>query len=268
MTISGKPLYLVLMILMAWLLALCWALWQRRANTHANQGTRDKLAALGLVCSTVAVGALLALHLSWISAALSQRMGTTGIRIITLFLFWPTLIGFFTSLFATGKIRFISLGTCILTGSWWLSLWMQAAISMGASTVRHPISYSIPEGYIGWVAIEYNVSGTPKLPLRNGSFQVKFPSTGILRTQSSIEDGWARDQYVYYSSSGQTKTLKDTGWDGGGMIWAATVSGDSDGRGGMNHIEEKFFVGTEDQYKQSPGVTDDKGKAEVGNQQH
>jgi hypothetical protein len=194
MTITGKPLYFVLVIQLAWLFILCWALWKCRPSALIPRGTRSKLTDIALIASTVAVASLFALHLSWTSVDLSQKMGNTGISIIGQFLFWPTLLGFFASLFASGRRRFLSLGTCILTGLWWFTLLMQAAISMGASTVRHPITYSIPDGYIGWVSVEYNVPAMPTLPLKNGSLQVRFPATGLVQTTSSIENGWANDQ--------------------------------------------------------------------------
>jgi hypothetical protein len=50
------------------------------------------------------------------------------------------------------------------------------------------------------------------------------------------------------------------------MIWANSGSGDSDGRGELNHIQEKFFVGAEYQYKHSPGVADTRNDPGVGNQ--
>jgi hypothetical protein len=268
MTITGRVLYMIVAILVAWLLFLCWAIWKARATVSTAHGRRHNMTLAGLVSSSIAVGALLALHLSWTSVAVSQKLGEAGISIIAKFLFWPTLIGLVTSLCGIGKIRFVGVASCIVTGLWWFSLFMEAAISMSGPTVRHPIRYLIPDNYVGWVAVEYGVSETPELPLKSGAIQIKFPENGVVKTQSKLEDGWAHDSYYSYATSGQVKPMKDTGWGGGGMIWAATVGGDSDGHSGMNHITEQFFVGTEDQYKHSPGVSDNHGKAEVGNEQH
>ena len=95
MTITGKPLYFVLVIQLAWLFILCWALWKCRPSALIPRGTRSKLTDIALIASTVAVASLFALHLSWTSVDLSQKMGNTGISIIGQFLFWPTLLGFF-----------------------------------------------------------------------------------------------------------------------------------------------------------------------------
>jgi hypothetical protein len=128
MTLTGKPLYAVLVILLVWLGGLFWAMARFYNRNPAIQKARLQLTLLSLWSSAIAVMALLALHISWMSVSLSQRMGSGGIRIIALFLFRSSLIGFTVSLAAKGKVRFVSLGICVVAGLWWFSLLMEAAI--------------------------------------------------------------------------------------------------------------------------------------------
>jgi hypothetical protein len=215
-------------------------------------GIREKQTAIAFASAATAVLALLALHLSWISVDISQKLGDNGIAIIAKFLFWPTVLGFFLCIGGAGKIRFVAMGSCVLTGLWWLSLFMTAAISMGVSTARHSVTYRIPNGYIGEVYVHYGVQGAAPLPIVHGAIEITFPNDGVVQTSSKLEDGWAHDTYFYYSQNGQLKELRDTNWGGGGMIWGANVGGTSDGHGGMRDITEQFFVGTEQQFKTQP----------------
>lgn len=241
--ISGRPLVLVCILLAAWFSLLCRVTW-KAYRTRTSGARRISLTIAGLCCSAVAVGALLALHLSWISPKLSQGLGVATIRILALLLFWPTLLGFVFSIIGTGRIRFFGLATCLATGLSWFTLAMGSAISMGAPMARHPTRFLIPKGYVGWIKIEYG-RNAPPLEMSNGKYICRLPASGALATNSPLEDGWARDEYLYYSEDGSTEVLPESGWGGGGMIWAGSVSADSPG---AKQFTESFYVGTEDQY--------------------
>ena len=112
------------------------------------------------------------------------------------------------------------IATCLVTGLWWFSLSMEAAISMGAAPIaRHPTKYFIPEGYVGWVKINHGEKADP-LQLSNGKYICRIPASGVLDTSSNVEGGWAKDEYLYYSSADVLRELPETGWGKGGMIWA------------------------------------------------
>jgi len=120
---------------------------------------------------------------------------------------------------------------------------------MGTPTTRHPTHYLIPAGYEGWVEIEYGAEG-PSLPYRNGIYICRIPADGVLVTSSVLEDGWAQDEYFYYGSNGSLKSLPATDWGKGGMIWAGETGFDQESGVATPHrLNEKFFVGTESQYR-------------------
>jgi len=116
---------------------------------------------------------------------------------------------------------------------------------MGAPMSRHPVKYLIPEGYIGWVKIKHGEDASP-LKLLNGKFVCQIPPDGVLNTSSQLEDGWAKDEYFYYSDQGSLRELRNTGWGGGGMIWAAHSEWQDTSK--PARVTESFYVGTEDQY--------------------
>ena len=114
--VSGRPLVLVLILLAAWFLLLCGVAW-KAYRARKSWGRRNYVTIAGVGCAAVAVGALLALHLTWMSPDLSQGLGVGTIRILALFLFWPTLAGLVLSIGGAGRIRFFGLGTCLATVS-------------------------------------------------------------------------------------------------------------------------------------------------------
>ena len=255
MVISGGWLGLVVILLAAWLIFLCrtwWKLLKVPSLARKPRVTRNYLTIAGIGSSAVAVGALLALHLSWISVGISQHLGVAAIKIFALLLFWPTFAGLILSTAGAGRIRWLGVGTSLITGLWWLSLYLVAAISMGGSPIaRHPTKFLIPQGYVGWVKIEHGESAPP-LEMSNGVYICRIPASGILQTSSSLEDGWAKDEYFYYSEDGSLRALPNTTWGGGGMIWGGNINFQLEGNGVKpKRFGENFYVGREDQYRKN-----------------
>jgi len=253
MVIGGWSLYIVVTLLTLWVVLLCRTCWilLRAQLLSAASTTRNRLTIAGVVFSTIAVAALLALHLSWMSVESSQRLGVGGIRILALLLFWSTLAGLLLSTVGTGQKRILAIATCLATGLWWFTLWGVAAISMGSSPMaRHPVVYLIPDGYVGWIRIRHGEEA-PRLELSNGKYICRIPASGILSTSSEQENGWAKDEYFYYSEAGSQQSLPDTGWGGGGMIWAGSDEWQSADGSKPKQFLEKFYVGKEDQYRRN-----------------
>lgn len=135
---------------------------------------------------------------------------------------------------------------------------------------RHPCRYLIPEGYVGWVQVDYQIEGAPVLPIEDGYRVYKFPPSGRLQTSSAVEVGTyadllsgLKDEYYYYSPDTQRPLPAGPNRADGGMIW-----GHGDGQGGSGtasglhtsgerfedasaktYSYEYFFVGTEEEYK-------------------
>lgn len=54
----------------------------------------------------------------------------------------------------------------------------------------------IPEGYVGWLKLEYSIPGAPPLPFQDGKLVVRFPRTGQLQTSSVNRPRRDRIEYV------------------------------------------------------------------------
>lgn len=108
---------------------------------------------------------------------------------------------------------------------------------------RPPSRFLIPSGYVGWVKIEYRVSSAPPLPREGKYLLVHVDKSGSAQTSSDLPEGWAHDEFFYYSGD-SWQVLSNAGWCKGGMIWAEVIaSGDHPAK------VQKFFVGNEDRFR-------------------
>ena len=253
MVLSGGWLAVVLLLLSIWFALLFRTFWEfLKARANGQTGLRNHLTIAGLGFSTIAVGSLLLLHLSWVSPTVSQYLGLTPIKMLAALLFWPTLAGLLLCVAGSGRVRFLGIGTTLITALWWFTLVMAAGISMGTPIARHPTEFLIPEAYVGWVYITYGEKGAIELEIKSRTRICRIPDIGVLRTSSALEQGWAKDEYFYYSKDGSLHVLKDTGWGKGGMIWGDSVDSHQ-GSGGTDptQLTEMFFVGTEEQFRRA-----------------
>jgi hypothetical protein len=106
------------------------------------------------------------------------------------------------------------------------------------------LQFQIPEGYSGWVHVEFETPGAPPLPQEAGQTVVKIPPSGALKTSSPEQYGWARDSYAFYSGR-SVRPIPDSG--AGKLIWGK-INGEASGSSGKRTYEE-FFVGTQQQFK-------------------
>ena len=103
--------------------------------------------------------------------------------------------------------------------------------------------FLIPEGYTGWVRVEFEVPGAPPLPKESGHTLVKIPPSGVLKTSSSEQYGLAKDDYAFYSNDTE-RPLPDSGPEK--RVWGK-ITGELQGPSKQKY--EQFFVGTQQQFK-------------------
>jgi hypothetical protein len=134
---------------------------------------------------------------------------------------------------------------------------MVAAISMSASITRHPTRFLIPDGYVGWVEVKYGDSNVPALQMDKGTLICRIPDSGLLATSSAVEEGWAKDEYFYYSKDGSLRDLKETGWGAGGRIWGNTNEWQqSQTESKPKRIDTYIYIGREEQYHRAVSINE------------
>jgi hypothetical protein len=124
-------------------------------------------------------------------------------------------------------------------------------------TNTRSLRFLIPEGYNGWIRVEFDVPGEAPLRTEGGQIVLKIPSTGLLRTSSPEQFGWARDAYEFYSAGG-VRPVPDSGT--GQLIWGK-LNGEESGSSGKRKYEE-LFVGTEQQYHEQRKAGTPRGTSE------
>ena len=103
---------------------------------------------------------------------------------------------------------------------WLLSIFTLLAAAACEEEHRRPANIYIPDGYVGWVRIEYGVKGAPALKTDFfGPWEYQwFPASGLLQTSSLLRDGAATARYFYYSGDKVTP-LSEEMINGGVISW-------------------------------------------------
>jgi hypothetical protein len=96
-------------------------------------------------------------------------------------------------------------------------------VACDLQSTRRSVRYVIPDGYVGWLRIDYGVNdahapgyGVKRalpLPVKDGAVIVELPPGGHLVTSSPMEFGAARDEY-YYSGNGGQSLCRILAWSG------------------------------------------------------
>jgi hypothetical protein len=80
------------------------------------------------------------------------------------------------------------------------SLSTASSSSSGQTQQSLPYSFLIPEGYVGWIRVDFEVTGAPPLTAENGYYILKFSDTGRIQTSSRDIEEWWRAEFLYYST--------------------------------------------------------------------
>jgi hypothetical protein len=90
-------------------------------------------------------------------------------------------------------------------------LWSGVALAIGSvlTGVGRPIRYELPDGYKGWVVIEYYNSACPPLESKGIFHVVKVPSSGRVCMSGLLqdEDSWRLPLYEYVRSDGTRRRI-------------------------------------------------------------
>lgn len=120
---------------------------------------------------------------------------------------------------------------------------LAAFVGLVLAVLKRPIMYKIADNYKGWVVVKYDDPSCPPLQHQNIFVVIPVQSSGIGCTSSPPDQSWQYNDFEYARGSKILRRLHQTGWGGGGEIWARyTIP--------AKH-SEAFFVGTEQELNKS-----------------
>ncbi len=135
----------------------------------------------------------------------------------------------------------------------WLVLCLLMIFIAGCSQPRKTYRYLIPDGYIGYVQVNFKVSQAPPLTMEDGFYLIKFPPAGVFSTSSDmISDKFQKQEYFYYSGESRRRC-------------EGAITGFTRQEIGSPVIAWIFFIGTAgdlERYKSL--IYDAKGRPRIG----
>ena len=105
----------------------------------------------------------------------------------------------------------------------------------------HRLSIEIPEGYTGWILLEFSKNGCASSAHTDSysSIQINSEGKGCVR-QERVPSSMLLRFFLVDGSSDPIREIRATGWGQGGFIWGeASIDGDR---------YYAFFVGTEEEF--------------------
>ena len=75
--------------------------------------------------------------------------------------------------------------------------------AVGCEQHRSPEVVEVPQAFLGWAVIAWDVAGYAALPKDGAKFIERIPSDGILITSTHQEFGWASDEFYLVDDSGK-----------------------------------------------------------------
>ena len=121
-----------------------------------------------------------------------------------------------------------------------------AATLVGCGQSSPPCVFEIPEGYKGWVWVEFDTTNSPPLQKRGGNLVFPIGSNGRLSTSSHAVRGLGTTSIIKFGQS-RTRLPCTESWRDGGLIWGEGIQKVSGG--GQESVYGHFFVGTFKEYQ-------------------
>ena len=115
--------------------------------------------------------------------------------------------------------------------------------------LARPILWRFPQGYRGWVVVEFRNSSCPPLAEEGMYMVIPVSASGRACTSTPILEGWRYVRYEYTYANGERKMLRADGWNKSSFIWPLAVN--------REKREEFVFVGTQDELNRCWGSRPD-----------
>ncbi len=128
---------------------------------------------------------------------------------------------------------------------------MLAVLVLSAGCVgpeRRPLAYEVPQGYRGWVELEYGRPDCAPLGVQDdGAYVVRFDSQGQACTATEFEAGVAKDHWYYVGPHGREELQNLGVGQPDNWIWGGRITNMSCSR--RIGTFKQAFVGSEEDFQ-------------------
>jgi hypothetical protein len=124
---------------------------------------------------------------------------------------------------------------------------------------RTPAHYLLKSRFVGWVRIDFNVTGAAPLVKESGVYVVRVDSSGHASTSSTPIDLLGQHRFFIGENEADPELkesfwngraeFKETGTEGEPRIWGRGII--TEASGGSERVYERFFVGNKAQFADS-----------------
>jgi hypothetical protein len=119
-----------------------------------------------------------------------------------------------------------------------LVLLLFASVVGVACETRTPEVIEVPDGYVGWIVVEYGRTDCPSLPVQNGKVVVRLNERGRICVSDASPNGVAVDTWLYVKPNGTTSEIDQRTTVHGGTYFGQTK-------------RRIIFVGSDEQWRSS-----------------
>ena len=127
------------------------------------------------------------------------------------------------------------------------SLCLLGSCFAGGDKKRPPNLFLVPDGYVGWLEVQYGVKDAPALTVKGGYRLYKFPRTGFIKTSSPQLYGLAKDKICYLTPKGQKELFRGSEKTKA-MVWGDRYTG-GDEKSGPYTSAQYVFIGSWKQFQ-------------------
>jgi hypothetical protein len=146
-------------------------------------------------------------------------------------------------------VVFAALGVLFAVAGWWI--YAPSGPSQGPGN-----RLLVPDGYRGWLIVEWDSRGAPPLKVINGRYDYAFSPNGYLKTSSELDQRWqSLDEAYFHSDRGRARVRCAEDFDNSELRDIAEVAvwgGDYGIIGGAPaediHVSI-YYIGTPHQYR-------------------
>ena len=144
------------------------------------------------------------------------------------------------------KLRFLFKAVGVVLGAVAVIFTVTIAAAIYTGKLARPISWRFPQGYRGWIVMEFQNSSCPPLAKEGVYLVIPISASGRGCTSSPIPEGWRYVRYESTNSRGERTKLRADGWNTNSLVWSIAVN--------REKKEWYLFVGTQEELRRSGGI--------------